>query len=291
MSHPLLVARLGCPTHPDAGLDAAGQGFRCRACGAYYPLVEGMPSFVCHDTPWLDDSQRTEMRMRDALELPLDDAPDPIRAPEVDAVRCALGDCRNLAVLNIGCNNGLAVPPLPRAALNVGVDFSRIILNKFQQPRGGQVELVHGDALHAPFRSGSFDAVVAGQMLNHLATPELREKFLREMVRLVTPGGRVILTAAHYNFRFKRLGKLKCGMEEGVFILRYTLDEFKAELAPYFWIEKLWGLWTYFPFTFSFVIALKHYSAYWDRLWRTRKLSLHYAKVFLAVCRPRSESV
>ena len=50
---------------------------------------------------------------------------------------------------------------------------------------------VRGDACRMPFRDASFDAVVAGELIEHLARPE---QFLKEAHRVLAHGGRLIIT-------------------------------------------------------------------------------------------------
>ncbi|KAA5825023.1 methyltransferase domain-containing protein [Saccharopolyspora hirsuta] len=60
-----------------------------------------------------------------------------------------------------------------------------------QVPDGANAQTVSGDALDLPFPDGHFDVVIASEIMEHI--PE-DEKAMREMVRVVKPGGRVVVT-------------------------------------------------------------------------------------------------
>lgn len=71
---------------------------------------------------------------------------------------------------------------------------------------------VVGDVLRMPFRDGAFDAALSTETLEHLTDPA---QFLREIARVLRPGGRLFLTAPlvfrehqepHDYFRFTRHG-------------------------------------------------------------------------------------
>lgn len=55
--------------------------------------------------------------------------------------------------------------------------------------RGTNVEVVTGDATAMPFADKQFTAGVSFTMLHHVASPELQDKVLREMCRVIKPGG------------------------------------------------------------------------------------------------------
>jgi SAM-dependent methyltransferase len=52
-----------------------------------------------------------------------------------------------------------------------------------------------GDALHTPFRSAHFDAAISIAVLHHLSTEKRRVQALRELVRIVKPGGQIFVSA------------------------------------------------------------------------------------------------
>ncbi|MFD0684894.1 class I SAM-dependent methyltransferase [Actinomadura fibrosa] len=91
-------------------------------------------------------------------------------------------------VLDIGCGEGAlngALPDPPPFRL-VGLDASATMLRAHPGPA------VRGDAARLPFRDASFGAVVAVNMLCHLADPRVA---LREARRVLVPGGLLLVSA------------------------------------------------------------------------------------------------
>jgi SAM-dependent methyltransferase len=55
--------------------------------------------------------------------------------------------------------------------------------------RGANVEVVNGDATAMPFLDCQFSGGVSFTMLHHVPSPELQDRVLREMWRVLKPGG------------------------------------------------------------------------------------------------------
>lgn len=55
--------------------------------------------------------------------------------------------------------------------------------------RGSNVEVVTGDATSMPFSDGQFSGGVSFTMLHHVPSPQLQDKLLREVWRVLQPGG------------------------------------------------------------------------------------------------------
>lgn len=75
-----------------------------------------------------------------------------------------------------------------------GLDFSQNMLEKAREhvlgsPYQSIIELIQGDAMNLPFKDNSFDGATVGWGLRNL--PDL-EKGIREMIRVVKPGGVVV---------------------------------------------------------------------------------------------------
>ena len=97
------------------------------------------------------------------------------------------------AVLEVGCGTGVVAGELARlgSARVVGLDLDAGVLAFARQQRHS-VTYVQGDAHALPFPGGSFDVVVCHYLLLWLADPA---QGVREMARVVRPGGRVLACA------------------------------------------------------------------------------------------------
>lgn len=88
-------------------------------------------------------------------------------------------------VLELGCGGGELLGRLERRArLAVGVDLSPEGLRLARQRSTGEILAARAESL--PFREGSFDAVVAQHLVEHLPQPL---EALREWRRVLRPGG------------------------------------------------------------------------------------------------------
>lgn len=103
----------------------------------------------------------------------------------------AAGVRAGVRVLDIACGPGYAsAAARGRGAEVVAVDFAAAML-ELARVNGPGLDARVGDAEELPFEDGSFDAAVMNFGLLHLGRPE---EALREMHRVVRPGGRAGFT-------------------------------------------------------------------------------------------------
>jgi len=94
-------------------------------------------------------------------------------------------------VLDLAAGTATSSAALARTGADVvGCDFSLGMLRVGKQQGHEGVELVAGDALRLPFADASFDAVTISFGLRNTSDPDLA---LREMLRVVRPGGRLVV--------------------------------------------------------------------------------------------------
>ncbi|MEU8803925.1 methyltransferase domain-containing protein [Spirillospora sp. NPDC048819] len=126
----------------------------------------------------------------------LDEAAGSLEAVKAAILRrlaCGPGD----RVLDIGCGNGTDVLEIARRVapngVAVGVDVQEeAVAGAVRRSRVAGVDaLFHvADAYSLPFPDGDFDAVRSERMVQHLDDPA---GAVREMLRVVKPGGRVLI--------------------------------------------------------------------------------------------------
>ncbi len=137
-------------------------------------------------------------------------------------------------VLDIGIGTGRASLPLARRGYNVtGIDSSQAMLDKCRELAGPvPITLLPGDVARLPLPNDSFDTVMALNTFAHF--PHWRE-ILKEWVRVVRPGGRVIFDvySLDHDIAYARaVGKpAEYGVSHfapkdvGSFFLRLPIDE------------------------------------------------------------------
>ncbi len=90
--------------------------------------------------------------------------------------------------LDVGCGPGIVTAALEEQGLvAVGIDLTAAMLAEAR--RGGGLYL-RGDGARLPFRDATFDLAICRNTFHHLAFPQAA---LREMARVIRPGGRVVV--------------------------------------------------------------------------------------------------
>jgi SAM-dependent methyltransferase len=118
-------------------------------------------------------------------------------------------------LLDVACGPGrCAAAAAARGAVPLGLDAA-VGMVAVARGRYPEIEFRQGDAEALPFADASFDAVVAGFVVNHLPRPEAA---LAEFARVSRPGGRVAVTVWDRPERMRLLGVLGDAAErsEGV---------------------------------------------------------------------------
>ncbi|MCB0358128.1 MAG: class I SAM-dependent methyltransferase [Bdellovibrionales bacterium] len=112
-----------------------------------------------------------------------------------EQLRHWLPEERSRRILNVGCGTGGLVPLFRRWGQVTNVDRSEHALRRAQEK--GAENLLQADAAKLPFRDGSYDAVFALDVLEHLPDDAAA---LREWHRVLSAGGALFLTAPAYQW-------------------------------------------------------------------------------------------
>lgn len=94
-------------------------------------------------------------------------------------------------LLEVGPGPGLSTdflrPQVPRIT-SIEID-GRLAASLRARMRGTNVSVVEGDATAMPFADETFSSAVSFTMLHHVPSPELQDKLLAEVQRVLRPGG------------------------------------------------------------------------------------------------------
>ena len=110
-----------------------------------------------------------------------------------DAVLSAARLLPESTVLDVGAGTGFLTEGAAKIARKViALDFSEAMMSEARAKLGqGNIEFKIGNVEQIPLPKASVDAVIGNMVLHHCPSPEAA---VREMVRVLVPGGRLVLS-------------------------------------------------------------------------------------------------
>ena len=167
-----------------------------------------------------------------------------------------------LPILDAGCGTGRFSERLARLGVRVvGSDFSRESLRIARRRTDGAAAFVEADLRQLPFRCRVFHQVLCSQVISHLIDREDAIAALRELSRVLRPGGRLIIIA--YNYRLGRRVKDWLRLPDGgrrwsthglrlnigpISTIFYTEAALRDLLCKVFSPQEVAGVWTILHF-------------------------------------------
>jgi ubiquinone/menaquinone biosynthesis C-methylase UbiE len=118
-------------------------------------------------------------------------------------------------ILDIGCAQGNIATLLAENGFGaVALDLNQSFLNYAKKKREfGDISYVCASALNMPFENEKFDAVIIGELVEHVAYPE---KLLKEAKRVLKPGGLMIITTPNNHIFLGMLSGIKPELFEDI---------------------------------------------------------------------------
>jgi SAM-dependent methyltransferase len=117
----------------------------------------------------------------------------------LDVVLSSLDMPRDAAVLDAGCGSGRNMVELRRYGTVTGIELSPPSVQVARERGVGEV--LEGSVLEMPFADDSFELAVSLDVIEHLHDDRCA---LRELRRVVAPGGRLLVTVPAYQWLWSR---------------------------------------------------------------------------------------
>jgi ubiquinone/menaquinone biosynthesis C-methylase UbiE len=122
---------------------------------------------------------------------------EPLNAPLRDIVVAMATPHAGTRVIDVGCGTGKQLDRfLTKGCAVAGVDNSPAMLARARAALGDRADLRLADAQSLPFADASFDIVTATLVLHEL-TPEARVAVAKEMLRVLTEDGSIVVVDFH----------------------------------------------------------------------------------------------
>lgn len=138
-------------------------------------------------------------------------------------------------VLDIACGTGYGIGLLRKhASYVVGVDIDESAASEAKRETGENGAVMLGDGLGLPFPDATFETIISFETLEHLHS---RREFLAELRRVLTPGGKLLLSTPNALYT-----KPVNGVPANPFhVHEYQPDELLAEINDHFEVETFAG--------------------------------------------------
>lgn len=226
------IPELAC-TRCKGPLEERDRQLDCRACGQVYEVHSGIPNMLTGDLRAF--AEEISVQDRVAGEYVSKRYRDPnARAYHESWTDRMIAEVRpHGRVLDNGCGVGSLFGKIPNEGV-VGIDISSEMLH-VAAVRSDQ--LVLGNSQDLPFGDRTFDIAFCRSLLHHLLRPEMA---LREMFRVLRPGGRLALIDTNTSI-LSALPRWVAnrGDHFSSHHANLTRRRLEALLTPYFHIERV----------------------------------------------------
>lgn len=237
----------------------------CAGCGCEYPVTDGIARLLLlhleapETAPAANKEEaasaelkRSEMAARDAQAEDYDKMRGLalFSKIEIPVTLAQMNLNRNDVLLEAGCGTGRMTPIFASRCHSVAaLDFSFESLRRCQAKlkRAGitNVDLIQADVCALPFRNNSFSKLVSCQVLEHLPTPESRDRMISELARVTESGGNVVLSAYQHSLFTRLFGKKEGLHNGGIYYYRFTRRELRALLSRHLEARSMTGALVY----------------------------------------------
>jgi SAM-dependent methyltransferase len=196
---------MNCVTCGAAPLEREPAGWYCAACGARFPIVDGVARFVSSEH--YVGSFGFQWNTFSKSQLDSANGTTHSRATFEEKTGWPLESLRGCRVLDAGCGMGRFAEICVEAGAEVhAVDLSTAVEAAARNLRRfPTISFYQADIMNLPFADQSFDAIYSIGVLHH--TPDTRKAFL-SLTRLLKPTGRIAIWVYSTKLRWMFGGEL-----------------------------------------------------------------------------------
>ena len=236
---------------------------KCLTCGQIYKIDQGILRL---DELIYNQQMKQEVVARDNQSHKYDERLRPRYFQEIKPTLKLLGSVRDQKVLEYGAGTGRLTAELAGAGLVVAVDFSFSSLQLLATKQvNSPLALICADATVVKFKDGTFDKIVATQLIEHIPTRELRQQFYNLIKKHLAANGFFLASVYHHDLRRRSQGLPVEGEHKGgIFYHYFTAHDWQEELTSIFpkikigYLDLTWPLSTRFNLPLKVLGLLSH---------------------------------
>ncbi len=208
-NYTILKGLIRCPVCHSPGLQATEKGLTCPGCNLFYPVENGVPAMIAANKTvsnksdlhtvfgttfdYLDHYRRdaleydyfqeqhgathhSERRLREFISR---------KIPEKKGVILDVG-CGSAWVAKTFCSKGYQV-----VSFDISEKNTQEALKRYPSDNHAAVA---GDIFSLPFRKGSFDYIIASEIIEHVTEPDT---FVKNLFVILKPGGILVVSTPY----------------------------------------------------------------------------------------------
>lgn len=148
----------------------------------------------------------------------------------LEMIKAAAGDRIHGRLLENGCGVGLYLEYLdPLGCETVGLEFD---ISRAQEAKNKSANVIGGAGENLPFPAESYDLILSNEVIEHVIDDS---KAIQEMIRVLVPGGRLILFCPNRWYPFETHGIYWKGKYHfgNKFLINYLPRPLRDKLAPH----------------------------------------------------------
>lgn len=170
---------------------------------------------------------------------------------EIPMTLAMLSPAQDHVILEAGCGTGRMTQAFAgRCDRLIAADFSWESLKVCQEKmlRAGvtNIDYIQADICRLPLKHSSVDRAASCGVLEHIPTPESRQEAIRDINRVLKPGGVLALSAYNHTLLMRLLGDREGKHAGRIYYHRFDREELRDLLSTAFNVDTITGALVYY---------------------------------------------